>query len=81
MLWSLNLFGTYPINIFIKPVRFVILFIIPFAFTGFVPATFFLRSEAYLPLAIMIVPVSLIFFILAYLFFKKGLKRYSSTGS
>ena len=81
LIWGLNLFGTYPINIFIKPIRFVILFVIPFAYTGFVPAAFFLRREKFLPLALLGIPVSILFALLAYLFFKRGLKRYSSTGS
>lgn len=81
LVWSCNLFGAYPINIFIKPVRFVILFIIPFAFAGFVPAAFFLRRKEYLLLAALTVPIALIFSTLAYLFFKKGLQRYGSTGS
>lgn len=81
LMWSLNLFGAYPLNIFVKPVRFVILFIIPFAFTGFVPAAFFLRRNEYLPLAALALPVALLFSLLAYLFFTKGLKRYGSTGS
>lgn len=81
LMWSLNLFGTYPLNIFIKPIRFVILFIIPFAYTGFVPAAFFLRRQEFLPLALLGVPLAAGFFLLAYLFFNRGLKRYGSTGS
>lgn len=79
--WSLNLFGTYPINIFIPAIRYAILFVIPFAMAGFVPASFFLGVKEYSPYVLLVIPVAVLFSVGAYQFFKRGLRRYSSTGS
>ena len=70
----------YPIGIFKKGFVFIFTFIIPYACVNYYPLLYFLgksNSKLYMFSPLLVI----IYLIFPFLIFKKGLKRYASTGS
>ena len=70
----------YPIGIFKKGFVFIFTFIIPYACVNYYPLLYFLgksNSKLYMFSPLLVI----IYSIFPFLIFKKGLKRYASTGS
>jgi ABC-2 type transport system permease protein len=82
-----NDFTRYPISIYNRAVRIVLSYIFPFAFMNYFPAATVLHKTsegayAVNPALGWLTPVvGLVWFSLAYAFWKIGLNRYQSTGS
>jgi ABC-2 type transport system permease protein len=79
-------FTRYPISIYTRGVRFVLTFILPFAFMNYFPATFLLHKTstglALAPQVGLLTPlVGLVCAALAYAFWRVGLNHYQGTGS
>ncbi len=79
-------FSRYPIGIYSRGVRFLLAFVLPFAFMNYFPATYLLhKSESGLSLApqvgLLTPVVGLAWFGVAYVFWRIGLNRYQGTGS
>jgi len=81
LVWNLNAYGRYPIEIYRGGLRFLLTWVLPLAFVGFIPAASFLRPRDWAPLAALTLPVSLAFFGLGLLGWRAGLRRYRGTGS
>jgi ABC-2 type transport system permease protein len=81
ILYNLSSYGRYPINIFRGFIRFVLTWIVPFAFVGFYPAAYFLRLTEFRNYSYLTPVIGLIFFTLSYLVWLRGLHRYQGTGS
>ena len=73
-------FAKYPTDIYAKGIRFVITWVIPFAFVAYLPASYFLgvRSGAVIVVECLI---ALVFWLAAYGLFCAGLRRYESAGN
>ncbi|RCX20595.1 ABC-2 type transport system permease protein [Fontibacillus phaseoli] len=74
-------FARYPMNIFGKGIRFVLTFIIPYGFTAFYPAAWFLEDSGYRHTAVWTPVVAFLSVAIAYLFWKRGLRSFTGTGS
>ena len=79
-------FTRYPISIYSRSVRFVLSFVFPFAFMNYFPATFLLHKTggafALSPAIGLLTPVvGVVWFLLAYAFWRVGIERYQGTGS
>lgn len=74
-------FARYPMSIYGKGIRFVLTWIIPYGFTAFYPATMFIEGSGFLGIAAWTPVVALISITIAYLFWKKGLRSFTSTGN
>jgi ABC-2 type transport system permease protein len=74
-------FSAYPLTIYARPIRILLTWIVPFAFTSFFPATFLLGQAAYRFFIFLIPVMSVAFLGLAYGFWRIGLNQYQSTGS
>ena len=74
-------FAKYPTEIYNRPVRFIITWIIPFAFVAYLPARYFLRWE----ISWTVIPaeclIALIGIVISYAVFAIGTKRYESAGN
>ena len=81
MVQRLRDFSRYPIDIYSMPIQILLTWIVPFAFTGFFPATFLLGRQEFSSFVFLTPFVSIVFFILAYAFWRLGLNKYESTGS
>ena len=79
--YELNDYSRYPLNIFPKPLRFIMTFIIPFALVAYYPALYLLGKQTFFGVIGLLVPVTLALCLIAVLLWKRGLKRYESAGS
>lgn len=75
-------FAKYPTEIYAKGIRFVITWVIPFAFVAYLPASYFLKPGVS-PLATIGVEcvIAVVLFVFAYLIFTLGTKNYESAGN
>lgn len=81
VLWNLERFIEYPLDIFNPAVVFLMTFVIPFGFINYYPAQIFLGKGIWMQAAYYTPVVGLVTFAIAYLIWRGGLKYYSSTGS
>ncbi len=81
MVYQLSGFVKYPIKIYPKGISALLTYIIPFAFTGYYPAAYFLGKENFTQGIIMTFTISFIGIIIAYKIWLTGTKYYESAGS
>ena len=81
MFYMVNDFVKYPIDIYNNVVRSVLTYIIPFAFTAYFPALYFLTGENPLFNIGMTIVVALIVMTIGVLIWNRGIKAYESAGS
>lgn len=74
-------FSQYPITIYGKIIKFIIIWIIPFAFISFFPAVCFIRNKEFIEYIFCIPLIGIIFPTIAYILWLKGLHRYESSGT
>jgi ABC-2 type transport system permease protein len=79
-------FTRYPISIYTRGVRFVLTFLLPFAFMNYFPATYFLQKADtglhFNPIIGLFTPaIGLVWVTGAYAFWLLGLRHYQGTGS
>lgn len=74
-------FSRYPLDIYTKPLQVFLIWIVPFAFTGFFPATFLLERNEFYPYVYITPIVTAVCFSLTYIFWRIGMNRYQSTGA
>lgn len=81
MIYSLNDFAKYPIGIYSRVVQAIITWIIPFAFTAFIPAGYFI-GKVDVKLAVPgTVLAAVLSFTAAYAIFQRGIRVYESAGN
>ncbi len=80
--YNLADFAKYPTEIYSKGIRFIINWIIPFAFVAYIPASYFLKPEVN-PLSTIGVEclISAVLFVIAYGVFRLGTGAYESAGN
>jgi len=69
-----------PLDVYNPVITFILTFIVPIAFINYYPAELFL-GKGFSAFAYLTPIVGLISFVIAYNFWKIGLKNYTSTGS
>ena len=74
-------FTKYPNSIYSRGVQVLLSFIIPFSFTAFIPASYFLDKSSFAYAVIGTCIVAIISFAIAYGFWLKGVKAYESSGN
>lgn len=75
-------FAKYPSEIYAKGVRFIITWIIPFAFVAYIPASYFLKPgvSAFATIGVECI-IAVVSFIIAYVVFTIGTRVYESAGN
>lgn len=73
-------FAKYPTEIYAKAIRFIITWVIPFAFVAYLPASYFLGKGTVGVIGVECV-IALVFWIVAYALFTRGTKVYESAGN
>ncbi|WP_435236496.1 ABC transporter permease [Psychromonas sp. PT13] len=83
--WNTRKFAGYPISIFHGSIKFLLIYIVPFAFVNYFPAQYLLRKSDLADFPIMyiyIAPlVGFVLYALAYCYWIYSLKFYKSTGN
>lgn len=79
--YNISDFAKYPTEIYDGPVRFVIRFVLPFSFTAFIPANYFMSGGTLLFSVGAECAVAAAAFAVAYLYFSFGIKKYESAGN
>ena len=76
-------FAKYPTEIYAKALRFVITWVIPFAFVAYLPAGYFLGTGMGNHMAVIGIEctIAAIFWLIAYSVFHKGISIYESAGN
>ena len=81
MLYMTNDFSKYPVTIYNKAVQTIITYVIPFAFTAYFPASYFLTGENGWFCIGGTVIAGTVLFALALFVWNRGLRAYESAGS
>jgi ABC-2 type transport system permease protein len=81
MMYNISNYGRYPVNIYHKIIRFVLTWILPFAFVGVYPAAYFLQREEWYMYAFLTPVMGLIFLCMAILLWNAGVKKYRGAGN
>ena len=79
--YMFNDFAKYPISIYNSLLRWLISFIVPFAFTAYYPASYFLQDKDVFFNIGGLILISLIFFCISLKLWDRGLDAYESAGS
>lgn len=81
MNYSMSDFAKYPITIYAKPIRMILTYIMPFAFTAFFPASYFVGKIDIATAAGGTFLAAAAAFAIAYTTWLKGIKAYESAGN
>lgn len=81
MAYSLSDFTKYPISMYSKAVQAILTFIIPFAFTAFFPASYFVGKMGVAVAVGGTVTAAVISYVVAYTTWSIGMSKYESAGS
>ncbi|GIQ69163.1 ABC transporter permease [Xylanibacillus composti] len=81
MMYNIQNYGRYPVNIYNKAIRFVLTWVLPFAFVGVYPAAFFLEKDITRAFAMLTPVVGLVFLTGGLLFWNYGVRKYRGAGS
>lgn len=79
--YEMTNFAKYPTEIYSRAVRFVITWVIPFAFVAYLPASYFLnRGSVFSTIGIECI-IAVVLWIISYSFFMYGTTKYESAGN
>ncbi|WP_071394323.1 ABC transporter permease [Bacillus tuaregi] len=81
MMYNISNYGRYPVNIYNKIIQFVLTWILPFAFVGVFPASYFLGRNEWYGYAFLTPVMGTVFFGLAVFLWNTGVKRYRGAGN
>ncbi|MEJ8548256.1 ABC transporter permease [Brevibacillus borstelensis] len=81
MIWNIQQYGRYPVDVYNKVIRFVLTYVLPFAFVGVYPAAYFLRKETWYVYAAFTPVVGIVFFGIGLIVWNWGVRKYSGAGS
>ena len=83
--WEMRKFAGYPISIYGRLIRTLLVYIVPFAFVNYFPAQYLLRKpdmSLYPEIYMYMAPVvGVVVYLLAYAFWQVSVRRYASTGN
>lgn len=81
MVYNLSNYGRYPMTVYRGAIRFILTWILPFAFVGFFPSTLLMKRYEYLGYALITPLVGIGFFVLGQFIWNTGVRKYRGTGS
>ncbi|WP_313998624.1 ABC-2 family transporter protein [uncultured Paenibacillus sp.] len=83
LMYNIQNYGRYPVNIYNKAMRFLLTWVVPFAFVGVYPAAYFLERSGPddILMAFLTPAVGLVFAGIGLAVWNHGVKRYRGAGS
>jgi ABC-2 type transport system permease protein len=81
MMYNIGNYGRYPVDIYNKLIRFILTWVLPFAFVGVYPAAYFLGKVEWYGYAFLTPVMGLIFISLAIILWNVGVTKYRGAGN
>lgn len=81
MVYNIQNYGRYPIDIYNRLIRFVLTWVLPFAFVGMFPSAYFLKRSEWYMYTLATPVVGLIVFYLGVKIWNMGVRHYRGAGS
>lgn len=81
MMYNISNYGRYPVDIYNKVIRFILTWVIPFAFVGVYPSAYFLGKSEWYSYAFLTPLIGIVFFGISILVWNAGVKRYCGAGN
>ncbi|MGD6776669.1 ABC transporter permease [Sutcliffiella horikoshii] len=81
MMYNIGNYGRYPVDIYNNVIRFVLTWILPFAFVGVYPSAYFLGRSEWYGYAFMTPFIGVAFFVLAVFVWNVGVTKYRGAGN
>lgn len=81
MMYNIGNYGRYPVDIYNKAIRFILTWILPFAFVGVYPAAYFLGKREWFGYAFLTPVMGIVFFAISILLWNEGVKKYRGAGN
>ncbi|WP_417897054.1 ABC-2 family transporter protein [Bacillus haimaensis] len=79
--FQLSEFARYPLTIYPRAITLIITWVVPYGFTAYYPATYFFEGSAHMWLAVLTPIIAVVSFMIAYWFWNRGIRAFTSTGS
>ncbi|MBM7704447.1 ABC transporter permease [Metabacillus iocasae] len=80
-MYNIGNYGRYPVDIYNNVIRYVLTWILPFAFVGVYPAAYFLGREEWYGYAFLTPFMGILFFTMSIFLWNTGVKRYRGAGN
>ncbi|WP_110114318.1 ABC-2 family transporter protein [Bacillus sp. CGMCC 1.16541] len=80
-MYNIGNYGRYPVDIYNNVIRYVLTWILPFAFVGVYPAAYFLGREEWYGYAFLTPFMGVLFFTISIFLWNTGVKRYRGAGN
>lgn len=81
LMYNIGNYGRYPINIYHPIIRFVLTWILPFAFVGVYPAAYFLRRSEWYMYSFLTPIMGILVFLISVFLWNLGVKKYRGAGN
>lgn len=81
MMYNIGNYGRYPVNMYNGIIRFLLTWVIPFAFVGVYPAAYFLGREEWYVYSFLTPVVGTVFFLFALFMWNVGVTKYRGAGN
>jgi ABC-2 type transport system permease protein len=81
LMFNIQNYGRYPIQIYNKGIRFLLTWVLPFAFVGVYPASFFLGRRADVGMSLLTPAVGIVAAAFGLWIWNRGVHRYRGAGS
>ncbi|MDP4084796.1 MAG: ABC-2 family transporter protein [Bacillota bacterium] len=81
MMYNISNYGRYPVDIYNSVIRFVLTWILPFAFVGVYPAAYFLGKKEWSSYVFLTPFMGILFFTISIFVWNQGVKRYRGAGN
>ncbi|TRY18440.1 ABC transporter permease, partial [Geobacillus sp. LEMMJ02] len=81
MMYNIGNYGRYPVDIYNRIIRYILTWILPFAFVGVYPSAYFLRKTEWYMYSFLTPVMGIVCFTLSLLLWNAGVKRYRGAGN
>ncbi|UHA71811.1 ABC transporter permease [Paenibacillus sp. 481] len=81
LVWNIQNYGRYPLTIYNRAIQVLLTWILPFAFVGIIPASYFLNGKGMQLMALLTPVVGVVFLTIGLTMWNIGVKRYRGAGS
>ncbi|MCE5170916.1 ABC-2 family transporter protein [Paenibacillus profundus] len=81
LIWNIQIYGRYPLTIYNRFIQVLLTWILPFAFVGVIPASYFMTGKGMTQLALLTPIIGLLFLAIGLTMWNVGVKRYRGAGS